>query len=449
MKSTIKFGLVALFALMAVAAIAGHPLVGPDMFALAFGLGFVGDTIDTQTLSDLIEKQGKAWEAERKALDERLDAIAKGQSTSDLDAKLKKIGDEMTEVRKLAVEAERKAGRPNLGGDHQDKSDDEIAYSKAFERMLRTGKDSGLAELQQKAMNSTSDPDGGYLVLPELDRQIDRVVGTISAMNRLASTATIGTNQWQKVMKTSGMAMRRIADGSAGGETTEPQYAKVLIDVHTAEVEPWVYNETLEDATINLSADLAEEAAIGFAEGAGAEFITGNGVGKARGITAYTNVANASYTWGKVGYIVSGKSAAFASVAPADKLINLQHGLKAQYRPGAVWMTNDTTLGVMRQMKDGSGSFYLWQPDPTGSFGGRFLGSPVEIDDNFAALAANSYSLAYGNMARAYKIVNRAGTTLIRDNITTKGNTKFNFRRRFGGGIYNFEAIKLMKFATS
>jgi len=91
----------------------------------------------------------------------------------------------------------------------------------------------------------------------------------------------------------------------------------------------------------------------------------------------------------------------------------------------------------------------LWNPDPAAGFGGRFLGSPVEVDDNMAAIGAGSYSLAYGNFRRAYTIVNRAGTTLIRDNLTSKGVTKFNFRRRFGGGVTNFEAVKLMKFATS
>ena len=69
-------------------------------------------------------------------------------------------------------------------------------------------------------------------------------------------------------------------------------------------------------------------------------------------------------------------------------MISLQHALKAQYRPGAVWLTNDTTLGVMRQMKDGSGNYYLWQPDPAGAFGGKFLGHTVEVDDNLADLGA-------------------------------------------------------------
>ena len=62
--------------------------------------------------------------------------------------------------------------------------------------------------------------------------------------------------------------------------------------------------------------------------------------------------------------------------------------------------------------------------------------------------AAGSLSLAYGNFARAYTIVQRAGTSLIRDNITAKGQTKFNFRRRFGGGIVNYEALKLMAFVS-
>ena len=134
---------------------------------------------------------------------------------------------------------------------------------------------------------------------------------------------------------------------------------------------------------------------------------------------------------------------------PADKLVDLQHSLKQSYRSGAVWVMSDSTLGTARQMKDGSGSYYLWQPDPTAPFGGRFLGSPVEVDDNMPAIAANSLSVAYGNFRRGYLIANRSGITLIRDNVTAKGTTKFNFRRRVGGGVYNFEAIKLMKFAAS
>lgn len=401
-----------------------------------------------QEVKKLIEDQGHAWHEFQKTNDEIIKAKADGKAVGELQEKLDRINADMAEQRRAFADLEKKAGRPNLGG-NGDLPDEQKAHKKAFGEYIRKGRDSGLSELQQKAMNTGSDPEGGYLVLPEMDAAIDRIAPTISSMFRLANVITIGTAQHKKLVKTSGLSMRRVADGATGGETASPQYAEIKIDVHSAEVEPWVYNETLEDAFINLEADLADEAAIGFAEGAGVEFISGNGVGKARGIAGYTNVANSSHSWGSVGYIASGASGAFAASAPGDKIIDLQHSLKAQYRPGAVFLTNDTTLGVMRQMKDGSGSYYLWQPDPLGAFGGRFLGHQVEVDDNMAAIAAGSISLAFGNFKRGYTIVNRAGTTLIRDNITAKGTTKFNFRRRFGGGITNFEAIKLMKFATS
>lgn len=407
--------------------------------------------MELKDIATLIEDQGRGWEAFKTANDERLKAIeAKGYAPADLTEKVAKINTDLADIAKQMTEIEKKANRPRADGGKQEDTPEQAEYRKAFGSYLRTGEGDShsLKQSGRKAMNSTSDPDGGYLIMPEMDMAIDRVVGTIGAMARLANTVTIGVQKWQKLVKTSGMAMARVANGATAGETTEPRYAQVEIEVFPAEVEPWVHNETLADSRVNLEADLADEAAIGFAEGANAEFITGNGVGKARGITAYTNVVNSSYTWGSVGYIRSGKSGAFMSVAPADRVINLQHALKSQYRPGAVWLTNDTTLGVMRQMKDGSGSYYLWQPDPAAAFGGRFLGSPVEIDDNMPALAADSFSLAFGNFAQGYVVVNRSGTVVIRDAITAKGKTKFNFRRRFGGGVQNFEAIKLMKFNT-
>jgi HK97 family phage major capsid protein len=391
-------------------------------------------------VAELIQKQGENFDAFKKANDERLERIEKGQGTSDLDGKLAAINAELKSLADENREIQKRAGRKGVEGNL---TDEQIERKEAFKSFMRSG------EINQKAMQTGSDPDGGYLVLPEMDAEIDRIAPTISAMYRLARIVNIGSAKYERLVKTSGLAGSWVGDGATAGETTNPKYSKVEIEAYTAEIEPWVYNETLQDAMLDLEMDLAEEAGIGFAEMIGAALITGNGVGKPRGIAGYTAVANASYSWGNVGYIASGKSAAFASVAPGDKIIDLQHALPAQYRPGAVFLMNNATLAAARQIKDGSGSYYLWQPDPLAGFGGRFLGSPVEVDDNLAALGAGSISMAYGNFQRAYTVVNRVGTSLIRDNITAKGKTKFNFRRRVGGGITNFEACKLMRFATS
>lgn len=403
--------------------------------------------MEIKDMADLLEKQAKAWEDFKGANDQRLAEIEKrGHATDDSLAKVAAINADIDKLGKMVQEMQLASqrtgggsGKPGVSAEHK----------QAFDRFLRTGQDSELKAIERKAMNSTSDVDGGVLILPELEREIDRIAMTESALYRISKVVNTSSRSYNKRVKTAGMACAWPGEGGTAGESTEPKYANIEVVAYPAEVEPWVFNETLEDADIDLASDLAAEAGIAFAEGIGSSVISGNGVGKPRGITTYNTVANASYTFGNVGYIASGKSGAFASVAPADKLVTLQHALKSQYRSGAVWVMSDTTLGTARQMKDGSGSYYLWQPDPLGAFGGRFLGSPVEVDDNMPTVAADSLSVAYGNFQRGYLIVNRTGTTLIRDNVTSKGTTKFNFRRRVGGGIYNFEAIKVMKFAAS
>lgn len=397
---------------------------------------------------ELLNQRAAAFTEFQAKNDEMLKAKADNKDFIALQDTVRQMTEHMQKLDGQILEAQKKANRPNLDGKEEDVAA-RRELQKAIKSFVDDGNQSALVGLHQKAANTNVGPEGGWLQIPEMDMVIDRVAPTVSAMYRLANVINIGGPKWSKMAKTSGLSMRRVADGQTGGETNEMQYKKVEIEVFPAEVEPWIFNELLEDSFIDLENDITVEAGIGFAEGAGAEFISGNGVGKSRGITAYTNVANASYAWGSIGYIASGATAGFAASNPGDKVVSLQHALKSQYRSGAVFLTNDATLGTMRQFKDGSGSYYLWNPDPAAGFGGRFLGSPVEIDDNMPDVAAGAYALAYGNFKRGYTIVNRTGVQLIRDNITAKGVTKLNFRKRFGGGITHFEAIKLMKFATS
>jgi HK97 family phage major capsid protein len=63
------------------------------------------------------------------------------------------------------------------------------------------------------------------------------------------------------------------------------------------------------------------------------------------------------------------------------------------------------------------------------------------------AKAANSLSLAFGDFKRGYLIVDRMGTQVLRDPYTSKPYVLFYTTKRVGGGVQNFEAIKLLKFA--
>lgn len=453
-RKHLAYGLMAVAVVIGIISLSiGHPLINPEHLA---GLGavpfaFTGE-MDMKEIKTLLEKQGEAWGAFTKKNDELLQAKADGKAVSELQSTVDKINGEFTKLNQDLMDLAKKASRPELGGAEK-LSADQAAYKSAFGQFLRKGDENGLSDLQTKAYNAGSGPDGGYFVLPEMDKEIIRVVSVVSAIGRLARNVPISSSSYKKMAKKSGMTARRVGPGASGGETATPQWAELEFTAHEGEAEPKIFNSTLEDSVIDLEKDLADEAAIAFAELAGFEFAAGSGVGSARGITSYDIVANANYAWGKLGYVPSGAAGAFrtaaSGVSPGDDLINLQHSLKSQYRPGAAFVMPDSTLALVRQMKDGSGAFYLWQPDPLAGFGGRLLGSPVEIDDNMPAVAADSLSIAYGNFAQGYVVVNRSGTVVIRDNITEKGKTKFNFRRRWGGGVQNFEAIKLMKFAAA
>ena len=59
------------------------------------------------------------------------------------------------------------------------------------------------------------------------------------------------------------------------------------------------------------------------------------------------------------------------------------------------------------------------------------------------------YSIAFGDFKRGYLIVDRQGVHVLRDPFTAKPYVLFYTTKRVGGGVQDFDAIKLMKFATS
>jgi HK97 family phage major capsid protein len=62
-------------------------------------------------------------------------------------------------------------------------------------------------------------------------------------------------------------------------------------------------------------------------------------------------------------------------------------------------------------------------------------------------MAPNSLSIAFGDFMRGYLVIDRVGVRVLRDPFSAKPYVLFYTTKRVGGGVQNFEAIKLMKFA--
>src|SRR6185369_5808847 len=132
---------------------------------------------------------------------------------------------------------------------------------------------------------------------------------------------------------------------------------------------------------------------------------------------------------------------------PLDALIDLTYALKRGYRQNATFLMNDLTQGQVRKFKDQNGQ-YLWQPPAQVGQPALLLGKPVETDDFMPDIGADQFPVAFGDFRRGYQIVDRAGVAVIRDNVTMPGFVKFLTTKRTGGGVQNFEAIKVLKCST-
>ena len=193
---------------------------------------------------------------------------------------------------------------------------------------------------------------------------------------------------------------------------------------------------------------LAGKIATRFIRAEASAFINGNGIDKPKGILLPTKVANASWTWGNLGYIATGAAADFAPTNAADCVIDLVYALSADYRANGTFVMNSKTAGAVRKMKDADGRF-LWSDGLAAGEPARLMGYPVLIAEDMPDIAANAYPIAFGDFNAGYTIAERPDLRILRDPFSAKPNVLFYASKRVGGDVTDFAAIKLLKVAVS
>ena len=105
------------------------------------------------------------------------------------------------------------------------------------------------------------------------------------------------------------------------------------------------------------------------------------------------------------------------------------------------------TQGVIRKFKDADGN-YLWQPPARPGEAASLIGFPVVEAEDMPAIAAGATAIAFGDFRSGYLVVDRVGVRVLRDPYSAKPYVLFYTTKRVGGGVQNFEAIKLVKFSA-
>ena len=73
---------------------------------------------------------------------------------------------------------------------------------------------------------------------------------------------------------------------------------------------------------------------------------------------------------------------------------------------------------------------------------------PVTEAEDMPNIATDSLSIVFGDFSRGYLIVDRQGIRVLRDPYSQKPYVLFYTTKRVGGGVQDFDALKLSKFGT-
>lgn len=431
-------------------------------------------------MSDEIKKAASAidalhagFEEFKKANDERLAQIEKkGSADVVTEAKLQKIEAELEKAQKIADEAVLASKRQSrvVTDEHGNTVDldrkaqdwasmnarrrgtvaasfsaaDMDGYKAAFDTFLRKGEEVMGVE-ERKALSVGSDPDGGYVVNPDLSGRIVMKVFESSPMRAYASVQVISSDALEGLFDLNEASSGWVGETDSRSETNTPQLGKWRIPAHELYAKPKATQKLLDDASINMEAWLASKVAEKFARDEANAFVVGNGVNKPRGFLTY---GSGTTLPGTIEQFPTGASGALASAPDGgDALINALYGLKQQYRANATWFMNRATTKLVRKAKDSDGA-YIWSPGIQAGQPATLLGYPVAAFEDMPDPASNSLSIAVGDMREAYQIVDRLGIRTLRDPYSAKPYVEFYTTKRVGGDVVNFEAIKLVKLGS-
>lgn len=357
-----------------------------------------------------------------------------------------RINSALDEHKRVLDELALKAQRPPLSGEPRSTATG-LQHKAAFDAYVRAGDLTRLKSLEQKALSVGSDPDGGYLVPTELEAAVNIAVRNVSPIRAIAGVRQVSGSVYKKPFSIAGAETGWVAETASRTATNTPTLAALTFPTMELFAMPAATTALLDDSAVNIDQWIAEEVRDAFAQQEGTAFVTGNGSGKPKGFLAYTTVDNASWSWGNIGFLKTGVDGGFATTNPADKLIDLVYAVKAGYRANGTFVFNRATQAAIRKMRDENGD-YIWQPAARAGDASTLMGFPVAESEDMPSMATNAFSVAFGDFRRGYLIVDRVGIRVLRDPYSSKPYVLFYTTKRVGGGVQDFDAIKLLKFAA-
>ena len=191
-----------------------------------------------------------------------------------------------------------------------------------------------------------------------------------------------------------------------------------------------VSEELLQDAAFDVEGYIARVFARRYGRKEESAILTGNGIGKPRGITLDAT---------------TGVTTAANNAITSDEIIDLYHSLARYFRSNARFIMADSTVKVIRKLKSALTGDYMWQPGLQAGQPDMLLGKVVEVSDDVDAIAATKKVILFGDY-REYQLVDRRNAYLQRlsELYAVNGQVGFRGYKRLDGRLLRSDAVKML-----
>jgi HK97 family phage major capsid protein len=358
---------------------------------------------------------------------------------------------------KSRIDALETAAARSASADSRSEQRDISAHRKAFKSYIRTGND---AELRTVGVVAT--PAVGGLTVPgEVDTNITKLLVELSDLRPYANVVTISgaTSSWEHNVDLSTAAGGWVGESGTRSKTDVPSVGRISITPGELYARPETSLQLIEDSMFDIESWYASSVAETLALLEGVAFFSGNGTNKPTGLLTYSQnslgtslAASGTPDYTKIQTITC-ETALTITVADVNALV---HSVKPQVRKAGKFYCSRGILQKLGALKDSTGR-PLWMPSLAAGVPGTLAGYPVvEMADmpsttvGVGTVPTTPLALAFGDMKRAYTIVDKAvSTTTKRDDITNPGFVNFYTRRRVGGGLVDGTSLVFLKIKQS
>lgn len=278
------------------------------------------------------------------------------------------------------------------------------AEVKSIEAWMR--RPDAVPEELKAELRTDVDTAGGYMVPTVLDTELQKEIVELDVLRSLCRVKTISAKTLDMVVRTGIPVATFEGEGDAGGDSIST-YRLVSVTPYRQTVTIPVTLDQLMNAQFSMESEILSDGGESFAYWEGNGFVRGNGVKQPEGFlknpTVIAGVSSADMT---------------DDTLWSNAIIDLTGKLKVGY--SGTFVFHRSMLARIRRLRVSATGELMWSmladgPAPT------LLGAPYALLPSMDPYPTNQGDLiVFADFRRGYQIVDRAGLTVVRDDLAKK-----------------------------